>query len=73
METEKILKNDSEWLSENMAKLQESYEGKWIAIVNKKIIAFGKNFGEAFDMAKRKFPNISPLIDYVPKKEALVI
>ncbi len=48
------------------------YKGKYIAIVEDKVVASGENAKEVLDEAKRKFPNKIPTIAKIPKEEALI-
>ncbi len=34
---------DIEWSRSHLSELHRKYEGKWVAIVNKKVVAAGKN------------------------------
>lgn len=33
------------------------YTGNWIAIIDQKVIAYGKQSGKVFEQAKKAFPN----------------
>ena len=48
------------------------YIGKWIAIIDNKIIASGKNAKEVYDEAVKK-SNKKPLITRVPDKETMIL
>jgi len=43
----------------------EKYAGKWIAILDNKVIADGKDFKEVFAKTKKEYPNKRPLFDHV--------
>ena len=49
------------------------YEGKYIAIVGDKVVAFGYNAKEVLDKAKKKFPDKNPTLVKIPKEEALIL
>lgn len=48
------------------------YEGKYVAIVGKKVAAFGDNAKLVWEEAKRKFPGSEPIIEKVPKGDLLI-
>lgn len=64
---------DFGWLTENMFKLQKRYPGQWIAVVKKKIAGVGKTAREAYNKAKKMFPQNEPLLDVVPTRECLIL
>ncbi len=41
------------------------YAGKWIAIVDRQIVAAGDTFKEVFNKAKKEYPGKRPLFDWV--------
>ncbi len=41
------------------------YSGKWIAILDQKIIAVGDSFKDVFEKAKMDYPSKRPLFDHV--------
>ncbi|MCX6778366.1 MAG: DUF5678 domain-containing protein [Candidatus Micrarchaeota archaeon] len=43
----------------------EKYAGKWIAILDNKVIAIGEDFREVFNKTKKDYPNKMPLFDRV--------
>lgn len=45
---------DIKWGSEHQTELFEKYGEKWIAIHNKKVIAFGANLGKVEEKAEQK-------------------
>jgi len=49
------------------------FEGKWIAIVDQRVIAQGENAKDVLEEAERKFPDKVPSITKVPKRETLVL
>lgn len=71
-EEEKINK-DFVWTVKNSIELQEKYEGRWIAIINKKVVGVGKDAKEAYSNAKKNVPKREPLLNFIPKKELLVL
>ena len=48
------------------------YEGKYIAIVENKVVASGENAKEVFDEAKKKTGKI-PTMAKIPREEALIL
>jgi len=70
---EKRLKEDFKWLVKNTASLQRTLSGKFIAVVNKSVAGIGKTAKEAYEKAKKAFPDKEPLMDMVPAKEFLLL
>ena len=68
------LKAEHEWLVEHHSEA-EKHSGRWIAILDGRIISDGKTFSQARRKAAGKQPEATPLILYVPKKneELLVL
>ena len=46
----------------------ERYKGKWIAILDKEIIAEGKILSEVYLEAMKKSKGRTPLFDHIPEK-----
>ncbi len=61
------LQQEHNWLVDHH-KEAEKYGGRWIAILNQKIVAVGKTFQEAHRKASKQYPEKIPLVIYVPKK-----
>jgi len=70
---EKRLREDFNWLVKNTAGLQKKNAGKFIAIVNKSVAGIGKTAKEAYEKARKVFPDKEPLMDMVPAKEFLLL
>ena len=49
------------------------YEGKYIAIVGKKVVSSGSSAKQVWDQARKKLPNSLPTIAKIPKKEVLIM
>ena len=45
---------DEDWAYDNYDELVRMYPDQWIAVVNKKVVAAGKNASEVVDLAERK-------------------
>lgn len=74
LETEKDrINKDFLWTVRNSLEIQKKYEGKWVAIIGEKIVSSGKDAKEAYEIAKKGFPNNEPLLEFIPKKELLVL
>ncbi len=41
------------------------YSGKWLAILNKKVVAYGPDINQVIKQTKDKYPNKKPLITKV--------
>lgn len=72
-EEKKRINQDFQWLARNMVKLQKKYAGRWVAIVNQKIVGIGKSAVEVYKKAKKSFPQNEPLLDVVPTRECLIL
>lgn len=59
---------DHRWFSKHIEDFAKEHAGEHAAILNKKVVAYGKDFGEAYDRAKKLFPDKVPLVAYIPKK-----
>lgn len=70
---EKRLKEDFKWLAKNTAALQKKNAGKFVAVINKHIAGIGKTAKEAYEKAKKAYPDKEPLLDMVPRKEFLLL
>ena len=46
----------------------EKYKGKWIAVLDGKIISSGKVIGEVYREALKTSGEESPLFEYIPEK-----
>jgi len=49
------------------------YEGRYVAILGRKVIASGKSAKEVWGEAKKRYPNSLPTIAKIPKEEILVM
>ncbi len=61
--------SDYEWYLQNDL---SKYAGKWIAIINKKVIAFGVEPAHVLKQAKEKYPNKKPLLTKIRDKLAIL-
>ncbi len=50
----------------------DPYIGQWVAICDRKIVAYGKNVKKVFKEANEKCPGKRPLITRVPDKAAMI-
>jgi hypothetical protein len=44
---------DSDWLFSNLTELTRLYPDKWIGVVDKKVVAVGRDIGEVEEQVKR--------------------
>jgi len=51
----------------------QRYAGKWIAIVEQKVVASGDDAEKVYREAKTRYPEKKPSITKVPNKEILVL
>ena len=64
------MKNDIEWYAE--ADLSK-YKGKYVAILDKKVVASGINAKKVIEEAKRKYPRKKSFLAKVAGDETLVL
>ncbi|MBC8462115.1 MAG: hypothetical protein H8D67_29460 [Deltaproteobacteria bacterium] len=67
---ERLVK-DSQWMCEHALEIDKKYGGKYIAVVNRKVIAHDKDFNKMIEMAKEIDAN--PLVELVPIPGGLVV
>ncbi len=48
---------------------RDKYRGKWIAILDSKVIAEGKDITEAYNNAMKETKDRTPLFEYIPETE----
>lgn len=49
------------------------FAGKWVAIVDQKPVASGKDAKKVYEEARRKFPDRKPSLAKVPTPDTLVL
>ncbi len=60
---------DYEWyLNEDLS----NYAGKWVAIINKKVVAFGVNVAAVLDEVRKRYPTKRPFLTKVRNKLAIL-
>lgn len=64
------IEKDLEWLCEHQ-EISEKYRGKYIAIIDKKVVAHGKSLHEVLNIAERL--GEEPLISFIPQEETLIL
>ncbi len=57
----------------SLSRLMVRYEGQYVAIVGRSIVAHGKDAKKVYEIAHNKFPDDRVLIGQVPLKEAMVL
>jgi hypothetical protein len=62
--------------SQMSSKELDKYAGKHIALIKNKVVGWGGNVLEAYQMAKKKFPKIESdriLLTYLPREGLLIL
>ena len=59
---------DHGWLSRHLVELAKEHAGEHVAVIDQKPVAFGGDFSEAYNKAKRKFAHRVPLVGYIPRE-----
>jgi len=62
-----------EFLLRHSQKLSKEYSGKYIAIVEGKVVAVSRSAVQAYKEAKRKFPDREIGIFYMPTEEETAV
>ncbi len=67
------MKDALEYFRANLVEMISKYEGEYVAIIEDKIIAHGKDVKKVYQEAKAKFPKNIVFLGQVPRKEALIL
>ncbi|MBU4445824.1 hypothetical protein KJ656_12195 [bacterium] len=67
------MKDALEYFRANLVNMIAKYEGEYVAIIEDKIIAHGKDVKKVYQEAKDKFPKKIVFLGQVPRKEALIL
>lgn len=62
-----------EYFRTNLNEMISKYEGEYVAIIEDKIIAHGKDVKKVYQDAKDMFPKRIVFLGQVPRKEALIL
>lgn len=49
------------------------YAGRWIALLDEKVIVVGDSFKEVAEKVDKEFPNKKPLLSRIPEKIAQIL
>lgn len=60
---------DDRWLIQHFSELVEQYAGKYVAVVNEKVAAFGESAFAVEAEAKRIAPEKTPSVMLIPREE----
>ena len=60
---------NAHWTTDHIAELREKYKGKWIAVINKQVIAADSEAEKAYDAARKQYPSKVPVIYFVSRKD----
>ena len=60
---------DDLWIVEHFSELVTKYQGKYVAVVNEKLVAVGDTGKEVEDKAREIEPNKIPSVLLVPREE----
>ncbi len=66
------LTKDELWIYEHFSELVEKYPGKYIAVANGELVAVGDSRKEVEEIARKKYPSVTPSVLRVPKEEDLI-
>jgi hypothetical protein len=64
------MNKDTEWFAK---KDLSEYKGKYVAILNKKVVASGTNAKKVWEEAKKKYPGKKSIIAKIPEDETFVL
>lgn len=60
-------RDDLEWWNEHCSELQDKYRGKWIAILDRKVISVGDNDADLIEEAEEKYRRMPFVVFCRPK------
>ena len=60
---------DDSWIVEHFSELVSHYAGKYVAVVNEKLVAVGKSGKEVEDKAREVEPHKVPSVLRIPREE----
>jgi hypothetical protein len=60
------------WFVRSPKELEE-YKGKHVAIWKRKVVGFGDSAKEAYDKAKKEYPDSNPTLAFIPEEEDLIL
>jgi len=72
----KEFEEDSHWMAKHFKELQEKYAGKFVAIINKKIVGVDENAEHLVNSLKDKLSDDElsrTIIEYIPPKNLILI
>ena len=67
------MKDALEYFRANFADIITKFEGEYVAIIEEKIIAHGRDAKKVYQDAKDKFPKKIVFLGQVPRKEAMIL
>jgi len=67
------MKDAFEYFRDNLVNMIVKYEGEYVAIIEDKVIAHGKDARKVYLGAKGKFPKQVIFLGQVPRKEAMIL
>lgn len=66
-------KDPYQFFVRSLQKLMDRYEGQYVAIVGKSVVAHGKDAERVYEVARRIHPDERILIGQVPVREAMIL
>ena len=69
----KTMKDALEYFRDNLVDMIVKYEGEYVAIIEDKVIAHGRDARKVYLGAKGKFPKQVIFLGQVPRKEAMIL
>lgn len=69
----KSMKDALEYFRDNLVDMIVKYEGEYVAIIEDKVIAHGRDARKVYLGAKGKFPKQVIFLGQVPRKEAMIL
>jgi len=62
-----------QFFARSLRKLMPRYEGQYVAVVGRTIVAHGKDGKRVYEIAQKKFPTQRVLIAQVPLRKAMIL
>ena len=62
---------DDEWVAQHSEEFFKKYSGKYLGIVDRKVVIVDRDFGKVFQKVTKEYPGKIPRISYIPREDEL--
>lgn len=63
------LNDDDDWVREHFDELADRYEGKYVAVSSRRVVAVGNDAVDVEETALREDPSTLPSVIFLPQRE----